>query len=320
MSLPELRRGWDDAAMDLDLTAVESFIAVTDTRHFGHAADKLGVSVSALSKRVHRLEATLGVPLIERDTGGVVGLTSAGRRFLQFAPQLLQAARVAKTAAAGAPVETLRLAVPAGVGVVAPLMPQALATLELALQHAHPGEGIESVPTAFPELTPALLRGDVDVVLTFGPSDRPDVVSTRLSEIHRVGLVGATHPLAVRQAVDVHDFARLPMLYSPDLPDEYMQPFILADVRPLSEAILVAINASNTAHVAQRILRGREVTVVPLALTGNLPPELQRVRLTGVPASWYYAHRRRGDDRPALMTAIDLMADFTESISRSAAH
>ena len=304
--------------MDLDLTAVESFIAVTDSRHFGRAADKLGVSASALTKRIKRLEAAVGVPLIERDTAGYAGLTPAGRRFVQFAPQLVHAAQAAKTAATGAPVETLRLAVPAGVGVVAPLMPQALATLELALQHAHPDVGIESVRTAFPELTPALLAGDVDVVLTFGPSPSPDVTSTRLSEIHRVGLVGATHPLAFKRAVEVHEFARLPMIYSPDLPDEYMQPFILADVRPLEEATLVPINASNTAHVAQRILRGREVTVVPLALTGNLPPELQRVGLIGVPASWYHAHRRRGDDRPALLTAIDLMTDFTDSITRSA--
>jgi DNA-binding transcriptional LysR family regulator len=151
-------------------------------------------------------------------------------------------------------------------------MPQALATLELALQHAHPGVGVESVPTAFPELTPALLAGDVDVVLTFGPSLSPIVTSTRLSGIHRVGLVGATHPLACKRAVDVHTFARQPMIYSPDLPDEYMQPFVLADV----------------------------------------------VGLIGVPASWYHAHRRLGDDRPALLTAIDLMTEFTDSITRSA--
>ena len=156
------------------------------------------------------------------------------------------------------------------------------------------------------------------MVLTFGPSLSPEVTSTRLSEIHRVGLVGATHPLAFKRAVDVHEFARLPMIYSPDLPDEYMQPFVLADVRPLQEATLVPIRASNTAHVAQRILRGREVTVVPLALTANLPPELQRVGLIGVPASWYHAHRRLGDDRPALLTAIDLMTDFTDSITQSA--
>jgi DNA-binding transcriptional LysR family regulator len=304
--------------MDLDLTAVESFIAVTDSRHFGRAADRLGVSASALTKRIKKLEAALGVPLIERDTAGYAGLTPAGRRFVQFAPELLHAAQAARTAATGAPTEVLRLAVPAGVGVVAPLMPKALATLELALQHAHPGVEVESVRTPFPELTPALLAGDVDIVLTFGPSSSPEVTSTRLSEIHRVGLVGATHPLAFRRTVDVHEFARLPMIHSPDLPDEYMHPFILADVRPLEEATLVPIRASNTAHVAQRILGGREVTVVPVALTANLPPELQRVGLTGVPASWYHAHRRSGDDRPALLTAIGLMTEFTDAITRSA--
>jgi DNA-binding transcriptional LysR family regulator len=304
--------------MDLDLTAVESFIAVVDVRHFGRAAERLGVSASALTKRIQRLEAAVGVPLIERDTAGYARLTPAGGRFVQFAPQLLHAAQAAKSAATGTSAETLRLAVPAGVGVVAPLMPHALATLELALRHAHPDVTVESVRTPFPELTPALLAGDVDVVLTFGASPSPDVVSTRLSEIHRVGLVGATHPVAFKHAVDVREFARLPMIYSPDLPDEYMRPFILADVRPLEEATLVPINASNTAHVAQRILRGREVTVVPVALTGNLPAELQRVGLIGVPSSRYHAQRRSGDDRPALLTAIDLMSEFTESITRSA--
>lgn len=108
------------------------------------------------------------------------------------------------------------------------------------------------------------------------------------------------------------------MIYGRDLPAEYMHPFVLADVRPLSAAKLVPIDASNTAHVAQRILQGREVTVVPLALTVNLPPELKRVRLRGVPPSWYHAHRRRDDDRPELLTAIDLMADFAESITLAA--
>ncbi len=304
--------------MDLDLTAVESFIAVTAQRHFGRAAERLGVSVSALTKRIQRLEATLGVPLIERDSGGFTGLTPAGRRFVQFAPQLLHVAHAAKLAAANDAITILRLAVPAGVGVVAPLLPAALDTLELALRHAHSGVTIKSVPTAFPNLTGDLLDGTVDVVLTFGASASPEITSTRLSEIHRIGLVSATHPLAHRRTVGVQEFARLPLLYSPALPDEYMRPFVLADVRPLSEATLVPIRAANTAHVAQRILQGREVTVVPLALTANLPPELKRVVLRGVPASWYHAHRRRGDDRPELLTAVDLMADFTESITRAA--
>ncbi|WP_328327723.1 LysR family transcriptional regulator [Kribbella sp. NBC_00382] len=304
--------------MEFELGAVESFVVVTAQRHFGRAAAELGISVSAVTKRIQRLEAVLGVPLIERDSGGFLGLTPAGRRFVQVAPELLRTAQTARFAAAGEPDSTLRLAVPAGVGVVAPLLPAALATLELALRHTHPGVAIESVPTAFPRLTPDLLGSEVDLVLTFGASAEPQVQSTRLSQTYRVGLISARHPLARRHAVAVEEFARLPMLLSPGLPDDYMLPFVLADVRPLDEATLVPIDASNTAHVAQRILLGREVTVVPVALTANLPPELKRIGLTGVPPTYYYSQHRRDDLRPELRTAIELMADFTDSISRAA--
>jgi DNA-binding transcriptional LysR family regulator len=304
--------------VDLELGAVECFVAVTAQRHFGRAAAELEISVSAVTKRIQRLEADLGVPLIERDSGGFLGLTAAGQRFVQVAPELLRAVQTARFAAAGEPNATLRLAIPAGVGVVAPLLPAALATLELALRHTHPGVAVESVPTAFPRLTPDLLNSEVDVVLTFGASVEPAVESTRLSQIYRVGLISATHPLARRRTVPVEEFARLPMLLNPELPDGYMLPFVLADVRPLTEATLVPIDASNTAHVAQRILLGREVTVVPVALTANLPPELKRIGLSGIPPTYYYTHHRREDVRPELRTAIELMADFTESISRAA--
>ena len=304
--------------VDLDLTAVESFVVLSQQRHFGRAALGLGVTVSALTKRIQRLEATLGVPLVERDSGGYGRLTAAGRRFVEVAPELLRTAQTARLVAVGASTTTLRLGVPAGVGVVAPLLPAALATLELALRHTHPGVAIESVPTPFPRLTSDLLTGEVDVVLTFGESPEPGVLAARLSQIHRVGLVGSSHPLAYVGSVDVEKFARLPMIYGRDLPAEYMHPFVLADVRPLSEAVLVPIDATSTAHVAQRVLQGREVTVVPLALTANLPPELRRVGLRGVPPTWYHAHRRRGDHRPELLTAVELMTDFSESITRAA--
>jgi DNA-binding transcriptional LysR family regulator len=304
--------------MDLDLGAVQSFVAVTAHRHFGRAAAELAISVSAVTKRIQRLETDLGVPLIERDSGGFLGLTPAGRRFVQVAPELLRAVQTARFAAAGEPETTLRLAVPAGVGVVAPLLPAALATLELALRHTHPAVAVQSAPTPFPRLTPDLLSSTVDLVLTFGASAERRVESTQLSQIYRVGLISAHHPLARRHSVPVEEFARLPMLLSPELPDDYMLPFVLADVRPLSEATLVPIDASNTAHVAQRILLGREVTVVPVALTANLPPELKRIGLIGIPPSYYYAQHRRDDLRPELRTAIELMADFTDSISRAA--
>ena len=74
--------------MTLDLTGVECFVAVARFRHFGEAAADLGVSVSSVTKRLQRLEVALGVPLVVRDSTGFQGLTPAGSRFVQLAPEL----------------------------------------------------------------------------------------------------------------------------------------------------------------------------------------------------------------------------------------
>lgn len=305
--------------MNLDLTGVECFVTVAEHRHFGHAAQALGVSVSTVTKRLHKLESSLGVPLVVRGPAGFSDLTPAGRRLIQVAPELLRSARVASEIAVGEPGPTLRVAVPAGVGVVAPLLPSALGTLELALRHLYPAVSVVAVPTPFDRMVDDVVRGHVDVLLTFGRSSHPDIESVRLSPLHRVGIVAAGHPMARRRSVPAAEFAALPMIYSPDLPDWYMHPFVLADVRPLSGARLVPLRASTTAHVAERLLLGREVTVVPLALTANLPDEIVRVVLRDLPGAWYHAHHRRDDTRPELRAADELMSDFTDSISRAAA-
>lgn len=303
--------------MTLDLTGVEVFVAVAQQQHFGAAARELGVSISTVTKRLQRLEASLGVPLVLRGPNGFLGLTSAGQRFVAVAPGLLREAQAASALAAGEPHSTLRVAVPAGMGVVAPCCPLPSARWNSRWGTATP-VAVLAVPTSFDQLTDGLLTGGVDVVLSFGASPTAGLASVRLSPLHRVGLVAATHPLAPRETMAAADFARQPMLYTPGLPDHYMHPFLLADVRPLEEASLVPVRASTTAHVAQRLLAGREVTVVPLALTANLTEEFSRILLRGLPPAWYFANHRDDDHRPELITAIELMGDFTESISRAA--
>jgi DNA-binding transcriptional LysR family regulator len=68
-----------------DLTV---FVVVAEERSFTRAAAKLGMSQSALSQIVRRLEASLGLPLLTRTTRSVA-LTEAGERLLEtFAPAL----------------------------------------------------------------------------------------------------------------------------------------------------------------------------------------------------------------------------------------
>lgn len=63
---------------------LEQFLALAEQLHFGRAADSANISVSALSRNIRQLEASVGTPLFERDNRSVA-LTPSGRRFRAYA-------------------------------------------------------------------------------------------------------------------------------------------------------------------------------------------------------------------------------------------
>lgn len=65
--------------MDLDLNLLRVFAAVADSDNFRAAADRLGVTRSAVSQGIRKLEDRLGVALVTRSTRSV-RLTDAGHR------------------------------------------------------------------------------------------------------------------------------------------------------------------------------------------------------------------------------------------------
>jgi len=66
-------------AVQPDLNALSVFALVAEERSFRAAADRLGVTRSAVSQTIGRLEATLGVALVRRTTRSV-SLTEEGER------------------------------------------------------------------------------------------------------------------------------------------------------------------------------------------------------------------------------------------------
>ncbi|MEM9631021.1 MAG: LysR family transcriptional regulator [Pseudomonadota bacterium] len=78
--------------------AVEVFAAVAETGSFSKAAERLGLSKSAVSRRVSALEQKLSVRLLERTTRHL-RLTEAGERYLAHALLALEHMREAEASA-----------------------------------------------------------------------------------------------------------------------------------------------------------------------------------------------------------------------------
>jgi DNA-binding transcriptional LysR family regulator len=99
--------------MILDFNALAVFALVAEEKNFRAAADRLGVTRSAVSQTVRRLEEALGVALVRRTTRSV-GLTEAGMRLVaSIAPALsdMRAAVEVVGSLEGRPRGQLRLAV-----------------------------------------------------------------------------------------------------------------------------------------------------------------------------------------------------------------
>ncbi len=78
----------------MELRYLRYFIAVAEDLSFSHAAERLHVDQSALSRRIQDLEYELQVPLFTR-TRQRVELTQAGDAFLQEARRILEDAQTA---------------------------------------------------------------------------------------------------------------------------------------------------------------------------------------------------------------------------------
>lgn len=117
--------------MPARLDAIAVFIEVVRKRSFVRAAERLGASVSAVSRSVAALEARLGVRLLQRTTRSV-GLTEAGGAYFSRCEALLSELESAEAEASALGDELqgrLRVSAPSGLGMthLVPALPEFLA-------------------------------------------------------------------------------------------------------------------------------------------------------------------------------------------------
>lgn len=106
------------------LSGFTVFVQVAETRSFVAAGRALGISASAVGKRVARLEEKLGVRLFHRSTRSIA-LTAEGTLFLERSRRILaeiEATELELSRTAGAPRGRLRVSLPLVSSLVLPVL------------------------------------------------------------------------------------------------------------------------------------------------------------------------------------------------------
>jgi DNA-binding transcriptional LysR family regulator len=179
----------------IELNKLQHFLAVWDHKHFGRAAEALGVSQQAVSASISRLEQQLEVALFRRSNSGVVPT--------EFAVSLEPHARLslAEVRAGQAEINALRLgghkSIRLGVGqsFASRCVPEAVALF----RKLQPNYSLVCSVGPTTTLYQSLVRGDLDLVVSAPPNELlpPLEVSRELLMQERDAvLVRAAHPLA----------------------------------------------------------------------------------------------------------------------------
>lgn len=155
---------------------MEIFARVVEAKSFSAAAIRLGISKSAVSKRLTHMEKAMGVRLLNRSTRAL-SLTEIGREFYERCALIVAHAEEAEAVAArlqGKPRGTLKVNVPVSFGVlhIARLVPDLLV--------AHPELRVEM---SMNDRTVNLVEEGYDAAVVIEREPNPALVARRLAPI-----------------------------------------------------------------------------------------------------------------------------------------
>lgn len=149
----------------MNLTALETFLAIVDTGSLVRASEQLHVSQSTVTTRLQTLEQNLGTTLIHRQKSGIE-LTEAGRRFRHHAVVMVELwSQAAQDIALPDTVDVV-----CSIGCHPDLWSGPGRRLFDAIRADHPQAGLTVLPGDQAELERLLRGGLADIAITYEAS------------------------------------------------------------------------------------------------------------------------------------------------------
>jgi LysR family hydrogen peroxide-inducible transcriptional activator len=193
----------------MEIRHLVSLIAIADTGSFSAAARALGTVQSNVSAHISRLEADLGVTLVERHNGE---LTEDGARVVERARRVVHEL---EDIAADVHSTDMNIEGETRLGCIGTTARWLMPRLLLALNDAHPGVHATVYEGATSSLIPRLLSGDLDAAIIQFPVDQPELALEPLFAEELVLLVHNKHEWAARKSLSMSELAQRPILLPP---------------------------------------------------------------------------------------------------------
>ncbi len=194
----------------MDLELLRTYKAIAETGSTIGAAALLGLSQSAVSRRLAQLEAELDLPLFLRDRGRLIPTRESRNIDAQMLLLLDQGDRLASRAAelrsGNAASITLRVAVP--VSLVQSLIPQILAEF----MAAHDRVQVEMHFGAYDTIERMLVDERAEIGFLRIPIQRPGLTSQPVIEAPTVVVMPQDHPLAEKPVIALRELSGVPLI------------------------------------------------------------------------------------------------------------
>lgn len=148
---------------------LEYFIALAGERHFGRAAERLGVTQPTLSAGIRQLEERLGVTLVNRGSR-FQGITGEGERVLTWARRIVEDVKTMHDE-----IRAVRFGVSGHLRIA--VIPTALAVvskLTTPFFERHPGVTFEIVSRTSNEIVTGIEDFEIDLGITYLDDERLD--------------------------------------------------------------------------------------------------------------------------------------------------
>lgn len=239
------------------IAKLEMLIALAKERHFGHAAETLGITQPSLSTGIRQLEDQLGVKLVDRGSR-FGGLTPEGQRALIWARQIVGDARRLK--------QEMR-ATHAGLAghVRLSVIPTALtwaADVTARFTERHPSTSFTVLSRSSAEILQQIENLDADAGLTYLDNEPLGRMTTSpLYREHYALLCRSDHVLAPKHSLLWPDLEGIAMcLLTPDMQNRRI---INRHLMQAGIEATATVESNSTIVLVSNVIAGRYVTVLP---------------------------------------------------------